>query len=137
VRTLVLDSEAVSALAHARSNPKAARRAQAVLTAAHRLAALVRVPAPVLAEVCRGGARDAAVQRVLRQVGRAVPTGELIARRAGALLMSAGMDSAHAVDAFVVATAVVLGGAVVATGDPVDISRLARPHPNVKVLGLD
>jgi predicted nucleic acid-binding protein len=136
VRTLVLDAEALSALAEAPRRPKAARRAQAVLTAAHNLRALVRIPAPVLAEVCRGAARDAAIHRVLRQVGRVVPTGRAVARRAGALLFAAKLDSSHAIDAFVVATAVALGGALVATSDPEDIAHLASGHPNVTTLAL-
>jgi predicted nucleic acid-binding protein len=43
------------------------------------------------------------------------------------------LDSCHVVDCVVVATAVRLGGGVIATGDPGDIARLARSYPNVIV----
>src|SRR5205823_2967682 len=64
-KTLILDSEAISALAHATARPTNALRARAILQVAYDENAVVRVPTPVLAEVCRGGARDAAVDRVL------------------------------------------------------------------------
>ena len=40
------------------------------------------------------------------------------------------------VDAVVVATAIRLGGGIVATGDPDDLGPLARDHANVKVQSL-
>ena len=49
---LILDSEALSALAHATMRMKA-QRARAVLSIAHETGALVRVPVAILAEVCR------------------------------------------------------------------------------------
>lgn len=105
-RTLILDSDALDALARARERPALARRARAILTVAHEQRALVRVPAPVLAEVCRGGSRDAPIDHVLNDRGIAVaPLTASIARRAGALLARAKLSSAHAVDAFVIATA--------------------------------
>jgi len=58
------------------------------------------------------------------------------AKVAGALLFRDGLDSCHAVDAFVVASAIRLGGAVIATGDPDDITSLARDHGNVTVFRL-
>jgi hypothetical protein len=51
---LILDSEAVNALANATERGVLAERARAILTVAYERGALVRVPAPVLAEVCRG-----------------------------------------------------------------------------------
>ena len=132
-RNLILDSEAISALAHATTSPKAAKRAQAALASALGMNALVRVPAPVLAEVCRGDGRDAAVQRVLRGGVAVVPTTEAVARRAGALLSACELDSRHAVDALVVATAIRMGGGIIATHDPNDIARLAAGFANVKV----
>jgi hypothetical protein len=53
--TLILDAEAVNALARARERDALAERARATLQVAHEDGALVGVPAPVLAEVCRGG----------------------------------------------------------------------------------
>ena len=134
-RFLILDSEALSALANPRERGAQARRAQAVLASAHRCDALVRVPAPVLVETCRGTARDAAVSRVLRHIP-VVPTDTQIARRAGALLDRHGLDSRHAVDAIVVATAIRLGGGLVATGDPDDIRLLASGFANVRVVAI-
>ena len=133
---LVLDSEAVSAIASARERPVAARRAQAVLAAAARTNALVRIPAGVLAEVYRGTGRDAAVDRILGRANRVVPLEHRIARIAGGLLGRDGLDSCHAVDALVVATAVRLGGAAVLTGDPDDLRSLARDHRNVAIVAL-
>ncbi len=52
---LILDAEALNALARASERSVLADRARAILQVAHEERALVRVPAPVLAEVCRGG----------------------------------------------------------------------------------
>jgi predicted nucleic acid-binding protein len=134
---LILDAEAVNALARARERGALAERARAILQVAHEQAALVRVPAPVLAEVCRGGAFDAPVNHLLNGRGIVVvDLTERIARRAGALLARAGLDSAHAVDAFVVATAIEFGPALIATGDPGDLRRLAKDTPNLRVFGI-
>jgi PIN domain len=61
---------------------------------------------------------------------------ERTARRAGALLARAGLGSAHAVDAFVVATALELGPAVIATGDPDDLGRLARGAATLRIFKI-
>jgi predicted nucleic acid-binding protein len=82
------------------------------------------VLAPVLAEVSRSKARSAATAHVLRHA-RVVSTDREIAQRAGLLLERLRLDSCHAVDAFVVATAAMLGNAVILTGDPDDMRRLA------------
>jgi predicted nucleic acid-binding protein len=131
---LILDAEALNALAHATTVPRAAARARAILTVAHERSAVIRVPVAVLAEVCRGTARDAAVNRVLHGRGiEVVPMNEAIARRAGALLSAARLDSTCAVDAFVVATAVTLGGGVIATHDPDDLARLSVREPTITI----
>jgi hypothetical protein len=131
---LILDSEALNALARAAERPALADRARAVLRVAQEEAALVRVPAPVLAEVCRGGAFDAPVNRVLNDRGiRVLDLDRSMSRRAGALLARAGMDSSHAVDAFVVATAMIFESAVIATGDPDDISKLAAGRRSLRI----
>ena len=128
----VLDSEALAALAFPRDHAKAARRAQAVLTAVERLGGRACVPAPVLVEVARSAARRAAVDRVLRRLP-VVDTDRAVATRAGGLLGALRLDSRHAVDALVAATA--LGGrpAVVLTGDPDDLSRLVGDAVGVRV----
>lgn len=128
---LVLDGEAVSALAAPRERGVAARRVQAVLVEASRRNALVRIPAAVLTEVYRGSRRDVGVDRVVGRGNRVVALDYRIARTAGGLLGRDDLDSCHAVDASVVATAVRLGGAVVSTGDPEDMRSLARNHRSV------
>lgn len=65
-----------------------------------------------------------------------VPLDHRTARLAGQLLSRDGLDSCHAVDATVVATAVGLGGALVLTSDPNDLRTLASNHPNVVVQAL-
>lgn len=136
-RALILDSEALNALARSSERPTLAHRARAILSVAHEEGALVRVPAPVLAEVCRGRPADAAVHRVLN--GRGIVVVDLVAataRRAGALLARARLGSAHAVDAFVVATAIEFGSAVIATGDPEDMGRLSAGLRDVRVFAI-
>jgi hypothetical protein len=98
---------------------------------------LVRVPAAVLAEVCRGPRFDGAVERVLNDRGILVcALTRSIAQRAGGLLAKAKLSSAHAVDAFVVATALDFDAAVIATGDPADIRRLSSGHRQLRVFTL-
>lgn len=134
---LILDAEAVNALARARQRGVLAERARAILQVAHEEGALVRVPVPVLAEVCRGGAFDAPVNQLLNGRGIGVISlTEKTARRAGRLLARAGLGSAHAVDAFVVATALEFGLAAIATGDPDDLRRLAMGAPNLRILAI-
>ena len=134
---LILDAEALNALARPTERGAAAGRASAVLRLAFERRALIRVPAPVLAEVCRGVRHDAAVNRLLGNPG--VVVAELtrpVAQQAGHLLARLKLSSAHAVDAFVVATALQFETAVIATGDPADIRRLAAPFRHVGVLAL-
>ena len=134
---LILDSEAVNALARASERTVLADRARAILTVAHERRALVRVPAPVLAEVCRGPQFDAAANHLLK--GRGIRVCDLtrnIAQRAGGLLSKVKLSSEHAVDAFVVATALEFERAVIATGDPDDIRRLVGSNRLVRVFRL-
>lgn len=134
---LILDSEAVNALAHASERAVLAERSRAILQIAHERRALVRVPAPVLAEVCRGSRFDAAVERLLKDRGiKVCALTQSIAQRAGGLLADVKLPSAHAVDAFVVATALDFEAAVIATGDPGDIRRLSSRHRQVKVFAI-
>ena len=107
-----------------------------MLTQAWRRNALVRIPAAVLTEVYRGSRRDAGVDRVVGRGNRVVQLDHRTARIAGRLLGRDALDSCHAVDGLTVATAIRLGGAVVATGDPDDLRALARDHPNVVVQDL-
>jgi len=135
--TLILDAEAVNALAHAERRGVLAERARAILAVAHEKRALVRVPAPVLSEVCRGSRYDSAINRLL--YARGIGVSDLtrsIAQRAGHLLARVKLSSAHAIDAFVVATALQFDTAIIATGDPDDIRRLASPFRRVRVFAL-
>ena len=135
--TIILDSEALNALAHPAERAALNARARAILVVAHETSALIRVPAPVLAEVCRGGHGDAAVNRLLSS--RAILVTDLtrvIAQRAGQLLARCKLSSAHAVDAFVVATAAQYERAVIATSDPADLRRLAGSSRTIRILAL-
>lgn len=125
---LILDAGALIALS------RGDRRARAFLARALELGAPVEVPVVVVAETVRGGPRDASVNRVLKAVGSVPDTREAHGRTAGRLLGTA--RSTAAVDALVVAQAVEAGGAQILTGDPDDLGRLARPHPEVWVQQL-
>lgn len=134
---LILDSEALNALANPGTRRSLAMRARAIAHVAHERGALVRVPAPVLAEVCRGTRFDAAVNAVLNR--GAIVVADLtreISQRAGALLARARMSSSAAVDAFVVATALEFDTAVIASGDTADLARLAAPYRQLSLMPL-
>jgi predicted nucleic acid-binding protein len=134
---LILDAEALNAIAHASTRGSLAERARAILEVAHDRGALVRVPAPVLAEVSRGPRFDAAIERIL--TGRGIGVMDLtrpIAVRAGRLLARAGLSSAHAVDAFVVASAQEFARATIATADPLDIRRLVGSEKSLRVFAV-
>ena len=131
---LILDSEALNALAHPGERGVLAARTRAILQLARDHSAIVRVPSPVLAEVCRTPRLDAAVSRVLGMRGIVVANlTEQIGRRAGHLLARAKMSSTHAVDAFVVATALDYPESLIATGDVADIERLASAFKQIRV----
>jgi predicted nucleic acid-binding protein len=118
VRRLTLDSGVLSALA------EGDRRGRANLEAARRHDVEVVVPAVVLAESTTGqGPRDARVNLVIGGC-RVAPTTEHIARRAAALRHRARRPDLT-VDAMVVATAELVGGAALLTSDPGDCQLLA------------
>ena len=134
---LILDAEALNALAHASERKVLAARASAVLRLAYQKRALVRVPAPVLAEVCRGARYDSGVNHFLNSPGvRVLDLTRTVAQQAGHLLARLKLSSAHAVDAFVVATALQFETAVIATADPDDIRRLAAPFRRIGIFAL-
>lgn len=89
---------------------------------------------PVLAEVYREEPADAAIDRLVKTGVDLVGLSLRTVRLAGRLRSVAGTGSA--VDAIVVATAIQLGGGIVATGDHDDLAALAADHPNVKVWDL-
>lgn len=120
-RVLILDSEAVSALAEKREGM--AERLTAAQQADHR----VVIPTVVLAEVATGALSDAAIWHLL---GR-IPTVDLpdgVSMRAGALRTRADRVRRKrrdlTVDAIVAATAVQLAPSVVITADPSDLELL-------------
>ena len=134
---LILDAEALNALAHPGERGSLAARTRAILQLARDNGAIVRVPAPVLTEVCRAPRLDAAVNHVLASRGILVePLSERIARRAGHLLARAKLSSAHAVDAFVVATALDFPSSVIATGDVADIEALCATFKQVRAFRI-
>jgi hypothetical protein len=134
---LILDSEALNALANAGKRGSLALRARAIARVAHERGALLRVPAPVLAEVCRGSRLDAAVNQLLtREAIRVADLTRRIAQRAGGLLARARMASDRAVDAFVVATALEFEVSIIATGDVDDLARLSAPYDQVTLMQL-
>lgn len=95
------------------------------------------MPAPVLAEVCRGQRFDAHINNILKNKGISVlDLDRKTAQLAGHLLAKAKLASAHAVDAFVVASAHHFDAAVIATGDPKDIKRLVGSSKKIKVFAL-
>jgi predicted nucleic acid-binding protein len=134
---LILDAEALNALAFPSERRVLAERVSAILRVAHEKRALVRVPAPVLAEVCRGVKYDSAINHLLNNPGvRVSELTRTLAQNARHMLARLKLSSAHAIDAFVVATALQFDTALIATGDPDDIGRLAAPFPHVGILAL-
>jgi predicted nucleic acid-binding protein len=136
VPVVILDSEALSVLASPKERGASGRRAQAILQAAALRNTPVRTSAAVLVEACRGQARDAAVSRILNQGVDVLPVDRGTARVAARILNEANLDSCSAMDAILVATAIRLGGALIVTSDPYDLSRLAMDHPNVEIQPL-
>lgn len=134
---LILDSEALNALANAGKRGSLALRARAIARVAHERGALLRVPAPVLAEVCRGSRLDAAVNQLLaREAIRVADLTRRVAQRAGGLLARARMASDRAIDAFVVATALEFEVSIIATADVDDLARLSAPYDQVTLMQL-
>ena len=132
---LLLDSEALSALAH---GPKVRRDRTRALIAAMRARELpVATAAAVLAEVVRGRPKDAAVFAGVRRERVLVkPVDTQVGVRAGQLLGAARLDSADAVDALLVAVGDLAGGALIATVDVGDIDRLGAHATRVRAASI-
>jgi predicted nucleic acid-binding protein len=82
--------------------------------------------AAILAEVVRGRPADAGVfAGIRRERVRVYEVDSRVGVRAGQLLGAARADSTLAVDAFLIATADIAGGAVVASADETDLRQLA------------
>jgi predicted nucleic acid-binding protein len=129
---LLLDSEALSALVH---GPAARRdRIRALVLAMRGRQLPIGTVAAVLAEVIRGRPADAAVFGGLRRERVEVyPIDVRTGVRAGQLLGAARSGSELAIDAFAVAVGDLAGGAVVASTDVRDISRLTAYAAHVVV----
>jgi len=129
---LLLDSEALSAIAH---GPVARRDRVRALIAQMRARDLpIATVAAVLAEVVRGRPADAGVFAGLRRERVEVhPVDSRVGVRAGQLLGAIGAGSEMAVDAFTVAVADLADGAIIATTDPNDLQRLAGHASHVTV----
>ena len=132
---LLLDSEAISALAHGPHRKR--EQVRALVTEMRSRDLPVATVAAVLAEVVRGRRADAGVFSGMRRDRVLVrPVDTQTGVRAGQLLGATRMGSEAAVDAFVVAAADLAGGAIVATGDPADLTRLARHASRVSVVSI-
>ena len=123
---LILDSGAIITLAA--GNERARRFVQRAV----RERILAVIPAVVIAETTRGGARDAPVNRVIKAVDEVALVTEAVAREAGRLLARARVANAT-IDALVVATAARREPTIILTGDVDDIRALAAGYPHVRV----
>jgi len=132
---LLLDSEAISAIAH---GPATRRdRVRALVTEMRRRELPIGTVAAVLAEVVRGRAQDAGVFAGLRRERVEVyPVDTRVGVRAGQLLGSIGEGSERAIDSFIVAVADLAGGAIVATVDVDDLELLAGHISNVVIADI-
>lgn len=123
--TLLLDSEGLSKAAAGEE------RTAAYVKQALKEQARVVVPAVTLAEVLRGGRRDASVHRVLKKYETVDVTAGLC-RHAGEILGEVGSDKT--VDAIVAAVAAAQGGRVVIlTSDVDDITALTAGRGDIAV----
>ena len=126
-RSLILDTGAVIALV------RNDRRARALLTVAQDEGVDVIVPPAVVTQTIRGGAGDAAVNRLLKVVF--IPfVGERLARVAGQLLGASSLTDVA--DAQIVAEALRRAPSTILTGDPEDMMRLASGLPGIRIMTL-
>lgn len=121
VGALVLDAEGLTKLAAGNS------RAVSFVMDAHEFHAPVVLAASTLAEVLRGGPRDASVHRVLGRIA-VTPINKASARAAGELLGRTGLSGhRHALDALVAVVALTQPRPVVLlTSDTEDMTRLTE-----------
>lgn len=132
---LLLDSEALSALANGPAHRR--DRVRALIAQMRRMELPVGTAAAVLAEVVRGRAADAGVfAGIKRESVEVYPVDTRTGVRAGQLLGAVGAGSEMAVDAFVVAVADLAGGAVIATGDVLDMEHLSAYAKRVAIANI-
>jgi predicted nucleic acid-binding protein len=135
VSALVLDSEAIAALARGGEQERTVR---AALTAAADTATEVVVPAAALAELYRGVAGDQAIDACLGADGgiAVIPTDRPLARRIGKILADAGRATEDHADGSVVAVCAAAGGGLILTGDPRKVTELCGRTPTIVVRGI-
>jgi predicted nucleic acid-binding protein len=134
--TLVLDAQGIIRLAEADKSVFAwARRTDA-------LGGEIVTAASTLAEVLRGGARDARIHRILRRV-TVVDIDKNLGRKAGELLGATGMSGHRCtVDALIAVVALAQRRPVILlTSDPDDLARLTdepdrRKRERIAVIAL-
>lgn len=132
---LLLDSEAISAIAH--GPPGRRDRVRALVSAMRARQLPVATVAAVLAEVVRGRSEDAGVFAGMRRERVEVrPVDTAVGVRAGQIMGAAEVGSELAVDAFVVSVADLAGGAIVATIDVDDLERLAAHAEAVTIVSI-
>ncbi len=132
---LLLDAEALSAIAHGPRSRRDKVRALIVEMRARELP--IATVASVLAEVVRGRSADAGVFAGLtRERVQVHPVDTRVGVRAGQLLGRVRAGSKLAVDAFTVAVADLAGGAIVATTDAADLERLASHAAHVRIVNI-
>ncbi len=132
---MVLDNEGVSKAATDRAMYV---RLKVAYDDGHR----VLTSAAILAEILRGGIRDAQVLRVLARVA-VEPVSEAIGQRAGLLIGAAGVSAGQAVDAMVAATAIAeaeqaeaadrVASVLIITSDLPHLTKLVAGRPGVAV----
>jgi predicted nucleic acid-binding protein len=133
---LVLDAEAVSALAHRRGGRF--QEVRAAVEAARRLRREIITPAVILAELYRGPGQNQVVDAYLSRDSfiDVRDTDREFARYVGGVLRAARAGSEDLADAHAVAAAVEAGGGLVLTSDRDDLERLAAAYPNVHVAAI-
>jgi predicted nucleic acid-binding protein len=135
IGALVLDSEAIAALARGGEQERTVR---AAVTAAADASTEVVVPAAALAELYRGGAGDQAIDSCLGADGgiAVIPTDRALARRIGKILADAGRATEDHADGSVVAVCAAAGGGLILTGDPRKVTELCGRTPSIVVRGI-
>lgn len=132
---LLLDSEALSAIAH--GPPSRRDKVRALIREMRARDLPVTTVASVIAEVVRGRPADAGVFAGLRRERVEVrPVDTRVGVKAGQLLGKVRAGSEMAVDAFTVAVADLAGGAIVATTDSRDLKRLASYATRVVIADI-
>jgi predicted nucleic acid-binding protein len=123
---VALDSGAVIALSRGDAKMRALLR-ELVLEGS-----VVLIPVPVLVETLRGGAKDAPVERVLKNAAmQFIPVSESAARNAGRLLGACKLPPSEGMDALIVATALEAGATLLVTCDYRHTSALVGHAANV------